>query len=301
MCDPDYALFAGVVEAGSLSAAARRLGISPAMVSKRLVRLEQRLGARLLHRTTRRLALTDIGERFHADVIDILDRARRAEERVSGATREPSGILRISMPTSFGRLHIAPQLHRFLALHPAVDLEVSLSDGFADLLTERIDLAVRITSHVPANLVAHRLCASPRILCAAPGYLAAHGALQSIADLRHHHLLAADGQMPWRLTAGQRAVLVDQRSRVRTNSSELVRELALSGVGIALRSLWDIDTALQRGALVRILPDWEGASDVGIYAVHQGGGTPAPSIGAFVTFLRDLVATAPWHAAPDAA
>lgn len=287
--DADYALFASVVEAGSLSSAARRHGISPAMVSKRIARLERRLGARLMHRTTRRLALTEIGRRFHADILDILDRARQAEERVSGAIREPSGVLRISMPTSFGRLHIAPRLHRFLDRHPAVELHVSLSDGFVDLLAERIDLAVRITAHVPATLVAHRLGASPRILCAAPSYLDAHGEPRSTAELKAHHLLAADGQMPWRLTSDQRRATIDQRSRVRTNSSELVRELALSGAGIALRSLWDIDAALRQGMLVRVLPDWQGPDEVGIHALHQAGGVAAPSIGAFVSFLREIL------------
>lgn len=299
--DPDYALFASVVEAGSLSAAARRLAISPAMVSKRLTRLEARIGARLLHRTTRRLALTDIGERFHADVVDILDRVRRAEARVSGATQVPAGVLRVSMPTSFGRLHIAPYLHRFLSDFPKVELEVSLSDTFIDLMADRIDLAVRITAEVPANLMAHRLATSPRILCASPSYLAAHGVPRSLSELKRHRLLAAEGQMPWRLFNGPRSGTVEQRSHVRTNSSELVRELAQSGVGIALRSLWDIAASLQDGALVRILPEWQGSSDVGIYAIHHGGAGASPAVEAFTAFLQTLLQPAPWTVGSPAA
>lgn len=292
--DADYALFAQVVAAGSLAAAGRALGISPAMVSKRIARLEARLGARLIHRTTRRLTLTEIGARFHEDIVDVLDRARRAEERVSGATRAPAGRLRVSMPTSFGRLHVAPALPRFLTRYPAVELAVDLSDGFVDLLADRVDLAIRITAEVPASVVAHRLAASPRILCAAPAYLAEHGAPRTVAELRGHNLLAADGQMPWTLTEGPRRASVDQRSRVRTNSSELVRELAVVGAGIALRSLWDVDGALGDGSLVRVLPTWQGASDVGIYAVHPGGGPVPPAVAAFVGFLDELFKDASW-------
>src|SRR5436305_380541 len=143
MLDPDYELFARVVDAGSLSAAGRALGISPAMASKRLARLEERLGVRLVHRTTRRLALTEPGARFHADLIAILATMREAEARVTGVRAAPSGPLRVSAPTSFGRLHIAPHLHRFLDDHPAVALEFNLSDGFVDLIGERIDVADR--------------------------------------------------------------------------------------------------------------------------------------------------------------
>lgn len=297
--DTDYALFANVIEAGSLSAAARRLAISPAMVSKRLARFEARVGARLIHRTTRRLALTDIGERFHADIVDILERVRCAEARVSGATQVPSGLLRVSMPTSFGRLHIAPHLHRFLTDFPKVELEVSFSDKFIDLMADRIDLAVRITADVPTNLATHRLATSPRILCAAPGYLLMYDVPRTISDLKQHRLLAAEGQMPWRLFSGQRSCTVEQRSHVRTNSSELVRELARSGVGIALRSLWDVSPSLDSGDLVRVLPEWQGSNNVGIYAIHHSGVGATPAVEAFAAFLRTLFEPAPWETEPS--
>ncbi len=292
--DADYALFASIVDAGSLSAAGRRASISPAMVSKRLVRLEQRLGVRLIHRTTRRLVLTEAGQRFHADVVAILEHVRRAEERVSGSTREPSGPLRVSMPTSFGRLHVARHLHRFLDRFPKVELEANLSDTFVDLLTERVDVALRITAQVPASMTAHRLAASRRILCAAPAYLSGHGIPETIADLARHHLLAAEGQMPWRLVRGRERVSVEQESRVRTNSSEVIREIAVSGAGIALRSLWDVSSRLREGSLVRVLPNWEGTSDVGIYVVHHAGDGLPSSVAAFVAFMRDLLDPAPW-------
>lgn len=295
MIDPDYVLFARVASAGSIAAAARSLRLSPAMASRRLARLEARLGARLVQRTTRRLALTPAGERFHADVVAILSAVEVAEARLTGAAAVPAGVLRVTAPTSFGRLHVAPQLHRFLETCPDVTLSFDLSDAFSDLVADGIDVGVRIAASVPAGLDAHRLGASRRVLCASPSYLARTGTPARIAELRDHALLAAAGQLPWRLVADTRRASVDHASRVETNSSELVRELALSGVGIALRSLWDVGDALRSGALVRVLPEWEGTRDVAIWAVHPRAPIVSPAVRAFVAFLRKVIDPAAWE------
>ena len=292
--DPDYALFVAVADAGSLSAAARALHLSPAMVSKRLQRLEQRLGVTLVHRTTRRLALTAAGEQFRTDLGGILGALDAAEARVTGARSAPAGPLHVSAPTSFGRLHVAPHLAQFVAACPAVELRFDLDDGFVDLLGARVDCAIRIAAEVPANVVAHRLATSRRILCAAPGYLASAGVPEDVEALSAHRLLAADGQMPWRLVSGTRTTLIDRPSHVRTNSSEMVRELALGGVGIALRSLWDVGDALKAGNLIRVLPEWEGSADVGIYAVHLRSPTVPAAVTAFIDFLQDTIDPAVW-------
>lgn len=296
--DADYALFARIVESGSLSAAGRAVGLSPAMVSKRLARLEARLGAALVNRTTRRLALTETGERFHRDVLAILKAVEEAEARVAGQSAGPSGLLRVSAPTSFGRLHIAPHLKCFLDDYPRVELDLDLSDGFVDLMAERIDVAVRITPAVGGGVTARRLATNRRILCAAPAYIAEHGAPEDTAALARHRLLAATGQFPWRLSgadenSGARTVAIDGTSRVRTNSSEVVRELCIAGVGIALRSLWDVSADLAAGRLVRILPDCEGSADVGIYAVSPRRTEIAPAVRAFTDFLEGLYGPVP--------
>ncbi|ALH83230.1 LysR family transcriptional regulator [Sphingopyxis macrogoltabida] len=293
--DPDYLLFARAVEAGSLSAAGRILNISPAMMSKRLSRLEARLGVRLVHRTTRRLALTEEGATLHRDLVAILDAIRQAEDRVTNRHRTASGPLRISAPTSFGRLHVAPHVGRFLEQHPRVDLQLNLSDAYEDLLAERIDMAIRITSDIPAHLEGHYLAANRRILCASPAYLTAHGTPERIADLPRHRLLAADGQLPWRLVSGRALKLVDGQSHVRTNSSEIVRELAVAGVGIALRSLWDVGELIAEGSLVRVLDTWEGPADLAVHAVHpRAAGRPA-AVDAFIAYLRDTFRDASWN------
>ncbi|SFR76107.1 LysR family transcriptional regulator [Sphingomonas jatrophae] len=294
--DRDYDLFVRIIEGGSLSAAARALRLSPAMVSKRLARLEERLGAQLIRRTTRRLEPTQAGARFYEAVSAILTAAADAEAQVAGRTRAVAGPLRLSAPTSFGRMHVAPLVARFLDMHPHVRIELDLSDGFTDLVAERVDLAIRITASVPPSLAATRLATSRRILCTAPAYLAKHGPPARLADLTQHRLLAAEGQLPWRLVRGGRPLTVQGESIVGTNSSEVVRELALAGTGIALRSLWDVGPDLAAGRLVRVLEDVEGSADVGIWAVHPRTPLVPAAVTAFTALLAEAFSPpAPWE------
>jgi DNA-binding transcriptional LysR family regulator len=286
--DAAYSLFARIVEAGSLSAAGRALGLSPAMVSKRLARLEARLGVRLVHRTTRRLTTTDVGQAFYEEVTAILAAARAAEARVAGRVGSPSGRLRVSVPTSFGRRHIAPRLKPFLEAHPRIDMELELTDSFIDLVGDRFDLAVRIAPAVDGSLTAHPLAPNRRFLCASPAYLDEHGTPKTPEELAAHHMLAASSQLPWRLESGGETTAIGGTSRVRTNSSDVVRELSLAGLGIALRSTWDVAEELRTGTLIRILPSWQGASDVGIFAVHPRSTLVAPNVQAFVDYLQQL-------------
>jgi DNA-binding transcriptional LysR family regulator len=285
MFDPDYDFFLQIVEGGSISAAARGQGVSVAGLSKRLVRLEQRLGARLLHRTTRRLALTAAGQELFDTLMPLRASLAAAEDRIAGRHALISGPLRMTAPTSFGRMHIVPCLPAFLALHKDVDLTIDLSDEFVDLLDGRYDVAIRIGARMGTGLVSHRLGTSRRVLCAAPAYLASFGEPDSLAALARHRLLATDSQLPWQLDGPEGTVLLQGQSHIRTNSSEVVRELALGGCGIALRSLWDVTDALETGALRRLLPQYEGSQDVGIFAVHA----PAPSIPARIRALVDHI------------
>ena len=291
--DADYRLFREIVAAGSLAAAGRSMRLSPAMVSKRLARLETRLGTQLIQRTTRRLTLTARGARFHQDVLAILGAVEAAEDRVSGRGERPSGPLGITAPTSFGRLHVAPLVGPFLAAYPDIDLRLDLDDDLVDLAASGIDLAIRITAEVPRALVAEQLATSPRILCAAPAYLAAYGAPATVDALARHRVLATTGQLPWRLARRSRAFHFDGTSHVRTNSSEVVRELALAGVGIALRSLWDVDRDLAAGRLVRVLPEVTGSAQVGIFAVHPRSTLTPAGVHAFIAALRAFFGPVP--------
>jgi DNA-binding transcriptional LysR family regulator len=198
----------------------------------------------------------------------------------------------VSAPTSFGRLHVAPRLRAFLEAHPRVSLELNLSDAFEDLIGGRIDVAIRITASAGANVAAERLADSPRVLCAAPAYLSGHGTPASLEELRGHRLLAASGQLPWLLSGPGGEIRVEGESLVRTNSSEVVRELTLSGLGIALRSLWDVSDDLAAKRLIRVLPAIEGSANVGVYAVTDAA-SPSSAATAFVGYLRQLWSPVP--------
>lgn len=293
MMDADHALFATVVASGSLSAAARALGISPAMVSKRIARLELRLGTRLLHRTTRTMELTPLGEQFHRDVVELLSALEKAEARLIGAA-EPRGSLVVTAPTSFGRMHVAPHLAGFLRSYPHIQLTLDLTDSFVDMVAGRIDMAIRIAQAKGLGLDGQKLATSERILCAAPDYLARNGTPETIEALKGHRLLAAEGQWPWILARGGRTINVEGVSTVRTNSSEVVRELAVAGIGIALRSLWDVSGELKDGRLVRVLPDYGGVADLGIFAVYPASPFVPAHVRALTDYLADLYADPLW-------
>ena len=292
--DRDYRLFAHVVEMGSISAAGQRLGLSPAAASKRLAALEERLGARLVHRTTRRLSTTQAGQAFYEEVRAILAASEAAEARVSGRAERPAGLLRVSAPTSFGRLHVAPHLPAFLARYPEVSAELLLDDGYSDLIGDRIDVAIRIAPAPESTaLVAHFLAPNRRILCATRAYLDEHGEPASLDDLAGHKLLAARHQSPWRLERASERRAIEVESVVATNSSEVVRELCLTGTGIALRSTWDVGAELASGALRRILRDWQGATDVGIWAVHARAEPLPAAVKAYVDHMTRVFGPTP--------
>lgn len=297
MDSTDHALFVEIVDAGTFSAAARNLNISTAMASKRLARLEQRLGARLIHRTTRRLAPTEQGRLFYDRVAPSIAAIREAELSLANAAATAEGRLRVSAPTSFGRMHIAPHLGRFIDAHPRLQLAFELDDAYVNLLASRIDLAIRIGPAPDVSLDAQWLAPNTRILCASPDYIARHGTPTGIAQLIRHRMLAAEGQLPWRLEGPEGPVTVRGSSIVRTNSSEVVRELTLAGAGISLRSIWDIHHELADGRLVRILDPYAGISGIAIHAVYPRTDFLPVNAGRFIAFLRDLFdPVPPWEA-----
>ena len=289
----EYEIFVRALEEGSLSAAARRLDLSPAVASRRLARLEDRLGVRLIERTSRRLAPTEAGRLVYDRAVQLLEGVEDLEAVVSRRTTQARGLLRVSAPTSFGRRRLAPLLQPFLAAQPRLTLELNLTDAFVDLMAEDVDVAVRIGGYEAADPLMHRLAPNRRVLCASPAYLAEHGAPESLDDLRRHAQLAAENQSTWRLEGPEGAVVFRARSRVRTNSSEVARELALAGVGVALRSTWDVGDELRDGRLQVVLPQYAGSSDVAIFALTAGRARAETRVRAFIDFLSGLYGDVP--------
>ncbi|MBR0556855.1 LysR family transcriptional regulator [Ciceribacter sp. L1K23] len=290
----DLEVFARVISTGSMSTAARALNLSPAVVSKRIKRLEDRLGTRLLQRTTRQISLTEAGQGFHERVLAVLAGLEEAEAFAAGRSSEVRGTLKISAPTSFGRMHIAPHLIRFMETHPELAINLVLSDDFTDIVGGGFDLAIRIAELTDSSLVARRLAPVRRVLCAAPGYIERYGVPKAIEDLKHHRCLPAHNQDSWRLKGPEGMINIRPEGMLVTNSSEVIREAVISGLGIALRSTWDVGPELRGGRLVQVLPDYEGSSNVQLSAVYPSRQFLPAKVRLFIDFLADLYGPTPY-------
>lgn len=290
----DLEVFVRVIAAGSMSTAARDLGLSPAVVSKRIKRLEDRLGTRLLQRTTRQISLTEAGQGFHERVIAVLAGLEEAEAYASGRSSEVTGTLKISAPTSFGRPHIAPHLKRFMDAHPDLTIHLVLSDEFTDIVGGGFDLAIRIAELMDSTLVARRLAPVRRILCASPDYIRTHGMPETIEELKRHHCLPAHNYDAWKLEGPQGPLTLRPDGMLITNSSEVIREAVIAGLGIALRSTWDIGPELKAGRLVQVLPAYEGARSVTLSAVYPSRQFLPAKVRLFIDYLADLYGPVPY-------
>lgn len=286
------AVLVAVVEAGGFAAAARRLNLSKSAVSKQVSRLEAHLGARLLHRTTRKLSLTEAGEAYFRHAQQALEAARAAEDAVTGARGQPRGTLRVAVPMTYGLLKILPALTGFLAAYPELKLELQMEDRLTDLVEGGYDLAIRIGNLGNSTLVARRLASSEIVICAAPGYLAARGEPDTPAALASHDCLSFSyfpGGNEWRFQGPRGPVAVEINSRLTVSNSLALREAAVAGLGIVRAPLFAVDTALAAGELRRILPDYRMAT-VGIHAVFpEGRHVPAKSR-VFVEYLAQRLA-----------
>ena len=263
-------VFAKVVAAGSLSAAARELGSSPALVSRRLAALESRLGVRLVNRTTRSLHLTVEGSRYYEACTRVLTDIEEADAEVAAGRVEPQGALKVALPASFGHQHVAPLVPAFATRYPKVQLALSLSDRNVNIMDEGFDLAVCIADLRDSSLTARKLAPNRRVVCASPAYLATHGTPRTPEDLaKHNCLVTRDFAANWEYKArDSRSSSVRVQGRYACDNWEVLRQWALAGLGIALKSTWDVYRELRDGSLVALLPDYVFHSDVAIYAVY---------------------------------
>ncbi len=298
----DLEIFARVARTGNMSAAGREMGLSPAVISKRISQLEDRLGARLFQRTTRHLTLTETGAGYFKRVVDILSLCEEAEDFVSRRNTKPRGVLKVTMPTTFARLHIAPYLGAFLARYPDIELDVHLTDRFTDIIRDGFDLAIRIGELEDSSLVARKLATDNRFICASPAYLEQHGVPTSLADLDLHNCLSAGAQDVWRLEGPEGQRQIRTNGNIRSNSGELIRETLRSGLGLGLRSTWDVGALLKSGELKIVLPQYRGSSNLAIYAVYPCREFMPAKVNVLIEFLVELYGPEPyWDKGMDAA
>lgn len=290
--------FVAVVDAGSFVGGADALQLSKSVVSRVVSELEQRLGVRLLHRTTRRLSLTREGEVFHERCKDLLASLEAAETEITHHTGEVMGELRISAPVSFGLLQLAPLWPVFMARHPQLVLDVTLGDRLVDLVDEGFDLAVRIAQLNNSSLVTRRLATTRLVLCATPRYLLEQGPLQHPSELAHHPVFAykllATGEQ-WNFEGPDGPVAVKINPRMRSTSGDTCCAAALQHQGLVLQPTFLVGHHLARGDLVEVLPQFR-STELGIYAVYPSRKQLAPKVRLMVDFLAEAFAAPAWSA-----
>jgi DNA-binding transcriptional LysR family regulator len=284
-------VFAEVVATGSFTVAARRLRLSKASVSREVTRLERRLGTQLLRRTTRSMSLTESGEAFYAACQRVAEEVELAEHSVGALQVEPRGELRLAASVSLGQLQLAPRLPAFLARHPLLRVHMDLTDRMVDLVSERFDLAIRITSRLgDASLVQRRLCPIRFVVCAGPDYLKRRGTPREPAELESHNCLGV-GASPWHMMLSR-----EQASRLRADlyvdNGDALRRIACLGHGIVCLPTYLVGDDLRSGRLVRILPEkltLEGSA----FAVYPQSRHASPKVRALIDYFAETLGPEP--------
>ncbi len=248
----DVEVFAAIAESGSLSGAARRLGLSPMAVSRRLAFLERELEVRLVHRTTRSVSLTPEGEVFLPFSKTLLGVSEAAKVTLRANAGTASGVLKVTAPTVFGQAVIMPLIPQLLAEHPALQIDLHLSDSIVDIVSLGIDVAIRIATLRDSGLVARSLAPNPRVLCASPVYLEQHGAPTTLADLRRHRCIALHGMPHWPFVQQGETVGFKGESLFSANSVEAVRTASKQGLGLAMLTYWDVRDDLEDESLLLV-------------------------------------------------
>jgi LysR family transcriptional regulator, transcriptional activator for dmlA len=288
----DLGFFSALASAGSLSAAARELGITTPAVSKRLTLMESRVGVPLVNRTTRRMSLTPEGELYLEHARRILVEIDDMSQLLGVSKATPQGLLRVNATLGFGRSHVAPLISRFVRKHPQVEVQLQLSVNPPPLTEDAFDVCIRFGAPPDSRVIARRLAPNRRLLCASPAYLARHGMPKVPNDLTKHNCIGIrqgeEAYGVWRLASGRgksaNAEAVKTRGNLATNDGEIAVSWALDGHGILMRAEWDIERFLKNGRLVQVLPQYA-TPDADVYAVYPQRHHLAARVRAFVDFV----------------
>lgn len=285
---PELAFFVAVVKAGSLTAAATRFDITAAAASKRLSALENHLGVRLLNRTTRRLSLTHEGQVYFDNAKRILEDIEALEALLTRSRAKPQGLLRVNAPLGFGRTYIAPAVSEFARRYPEVEVQLTLTDKPLVMADEAIDIGIRFGEVPDSRLIARRIAANRRLICASRTYLQAHGRPETPDDLARHRCLVLrqneTGQGVWKFRRGTRSYSVKVGGPLSSNDGEVVLKWALDGHGVLMRAEWDIARYLRSGRLELLLEDYA-LPPADIYAVYPERHNLSAKVAAFLDFL----------------
>ncbi|MCX4163408.1 MULTISPECIES: LysR family transcriptional regulator [Paraburkholderia] len=284
----DLAFFELVMRQGSLTAAARELGVTTPSVSKRLAQIERRLGVRLLNRTTRNISLTTEGDLYLTNGSRILSELAELEQLVTSSRAEPSGLLRVNASFGFGRAHIAPAISAFVERYPTMEIQLHLTDRPVSLQEQAFDIGIRFGDVPDARINARLLVENRRLVCASPAYLKRCGTPKAPRDLAHHDCIvlrendSAYGN--WHFLRGKKSEIVKVRGALSSNDGSAVLRWALEGRGVVVRSEWEIGDALRDGTLELLLGEWA-LPNADIYAVYLERHRLSPKLRTFIDFL----------------
>lgn len=289
-------VFTRVVETKSFSEAARQLGVAKSAVSKQIAQLEKEVGIRLLNRSTRSLSLTEAGEIFYRHSAEIVSRTKIALSELREYQNQPTGTLRISSPISYGTKHLVPVIKELRALYPLLKIDLLLEDRIINMVEEGVDLAIRIGWLQDSNLVAKKICESPVVVFASPGYLAQKGKPKTPEDLQQHSWIGLSilkSPLKWQFEKSGQPYNVQLQSALKSNSVEAVIALAKSGQGISALSQYAIQDNINNGTLQPILSDYQ-LKPSGIYAVYPHREHVPPKVRIFIDFLSKHCHNAAW-------
>ncbi len=287
-------LFIRLATTHNISQAGAELGLSPAVASAHINKLEENVGVRLVHRTTRKVSLTQEGEAFlpHAElVVESVDIAR---ESVGGKGALPSGVLRVTAPSSFGRKHLIPAMQEFMQGFPELRVDLRFSDSIVDLVDGGFDVAIRNAELKDSSLVAKKLATDRRIVCAAPSYLSQYGTPAHPNELAEHQCINITGVDHWSFDTADGEVSIKPKGSISSDNGDAVRELCVAGHGIAMNSMWSVYQELKSGELVEVLKDTPYRSDAAIWVLYPSSRLVAPKVRAFIDFFSQYFGEPPY-------
>lgn len=294
-------LFIRLASTNNITQAGKALGISPAVASTHINKLEASLGVRLIHRTTRKVSLTQDGKAFLPHAEEVLASVDAARAAVGAGDALPKGTLRITAPASFGRMHLMPALAGFMADYPELSIDLRLTDTIVDLVEGGFDIAIRNSELADSTLIARKLASDKRILCASPEYLAQHGSPATPQALKHHDCIQMMGLEHWVFRTPTGKQTVKPSGHFRTDHGEAVRDACVNGLGITINATWNAYEHLKSGELVQVLPDFPLDSNTAIWAVYPSSRLLAPKVRAFVDYFADFYGDPPyWDRALEA-
>lgn len=288
------ALFVKVASTHNISSAGNELGLSPAVASSYISKLENGLGVRLVHRTTRKVSLTEEGAAFLPHAEDVLSSVDAAKASIGVGNSSPRGTLRVAAPASFGRMHLIPALTDFLKLYPELNVDFRLSDTIVDLVEGGFDVAIRNSALKDSTLIAKKLASDNRIICASPEYIRQHGAPNTPEDLKQHKCIHLMGLDEWDFKSDSGPIHIKTKGYFRTDNGEAVRDACINGLGITINSKWSVYKNLKQGELVPVLTNYPLVSNAAIWAVYPSSRLLAPKVRAFIDYFSAYFGEAPY-------